>query len=440
MLIDKLLYMNNKTKENNTSGKFIQIITSRANHDGTLFEMLYDSLTQKTTLLRWDNEKIEIKDKYIFKDGTKFGPYSPHNPLVHKKLILFAESPKGYGSKQKLLNRIRFFIHRYVDLTETFELIASYYVLLTWLFDKFNEIPYLRVRGDYGSGKTRFLKTIGSLCYKPIFASGASTVAPIFHILNQIGGTLILDEGDFRYSDEKADIAKILNNGNAKGFPVLRCEKINYREFSPVAYEVFGPKIVSSRNDYEDKALESRFICEDMGLRKVRKNIPITLPESFQDEALEIRNSLLLWRLKNHGKIRNTEDYINKAFSLRVNQIYAPLLSLVNSQEDQNKIISFAKNQYWQNKIDAGHDIEVHVLSVIKRIEEKAELPISISEITKLFIKLFENEYDRKITHRFIGSIIRKKLRLRTRKCNGIYILSENQKEKLSHLYEKYDI
>src|SRR5437868_7678103 len=96
------------------------------------------------------------------------------------------------------------------------------YVLLTWVYDRFNELPYLRLRGDYGTGKTRFLLTLCSICYKPIFASGASSVSPLFHMLDRFGGTLIIDEADFRFSDEKADLTKILNNGNVRGFPVLR--------------------------------------------------------------------------------------------------------------------------------------------------------------------------------------------------------------------------
>jgi hypothetical protein len=77
------------------------------------------------------------------------------------------------------------------------------------------------------------LLIIGSLCYKPIFASGASTVSPIFRILDSFHGTLIVDEGDFRFSDEKAEVVKILNNGNVKGFPVLRSESDGKREFNP---------------------------------------------------------------------------------------------------------------------------------------------------------------------------------------------------------------
>lgn len=49
------------------------------------------------------------------------------------------------------------------------------YVLMSSVYDAFNDAPYLRLRGDFGTGKTRSLLAIGSLCYKPFFASGAST-------------------------------------------------------------------------------------------------------------------------------------------------------------------------------------------------------------------------------------------------------------------------
>ena len=141
----------------------------------------------------------------------------------------------------------------------SFEKVATYYVLLTWLYDAFNELPYLRLRGDYGSGKTRALLILGSLCYKGFFASGASTVSPIFHTLDAFRGTLIFDEADFRFSDEKAEIVKILNNGNVRGLPVLRTMMNRQREFNPQAFHVFGPKIVATRGSYDDKGLESRF-------------------------------------------------------------------------------------------------------------------------------------------------------------------------------------
>src|SRR5436190_2148860 len=136
--------------------------------------------------------------------------------------------------------------------------------------------PYLRVRGDFGSGKTRFLLTVGSLCYKPIFASGASTVSPLFRILDAFKGTLVMDESDFRMSDERAEIVKILNNGNARGFPVLRSEVSGKKgEFNPRAYAVFGPKLVATRGFFQDRALESRCITEEMNHYHLRTDVPI---------------------------------------------------------------------------------------------------------------------------------------------------------------------
>jgi len=76
--------------------------------------------------------------------------------------------------------------------------------------------------------------------YKPFFASGASTVSPIFHTLDAFRGTLVVDEGDFRFSDEKAEIVKILNNGNVRGVPVLRTMVSNTREYNPKAFRCSG--------------------------------------------------------------------------------------------------------------------------------------------------------------------------------------------------------
>src|SRR4029077_1692478 len=78
----------------------------------------------------------------------------------------------------------------------------------------------------------------------------------------------------------KAEIVKILNNGNVRGLPVLRTMMNRQREFNPQAFHVFGPKIVATRGSYEDKALESRFITEEMGARQLRTDIPINLREA----------------------------------------------------------------------------------------------------------------------------------------------------------------
>src|SRR5262249_49497887 len=149
--------------------------------------------------------------------GEVLVPYAATNNLIANECVLLPSKPVEFRFKDELLADIRAFLHRYVDLSPLFEQIAAHYILLTWVHDAFNELPYLRLRGEYGTGKTRGLLAIGSLCYKPFFASGASTTSPIFHTLDAFGGTLILDEADLPYSDAKADLVKILNNGTVRG-------------------------------------------------------------------------------------------------------------------------------------------------------------------------------------------------------------------------------
>src|SRR6202521_5876763 len=221
--------------------------------------MAFQPKQRRTLFAIYSAGRWTLQDAIDLGSDARLVPFSPGNNLIKNEVVLLPSEPMIYGSEEKLVADIQQFIHHYVDLDTSFEKVATYYVILTWLYDAFNELPYLRFRGDYGTGKTRALLILGSLCYKGFFASGASTVSPIFHTLNAFRGTLIFDEADFRFSDEKAEIVKILNNGNSKGFPVLRTRVTPRKEFHPRAFVIFGPKIVGMRRSYDDRALESRF-------------------------------------------------------------------------------------------------------------------------------------------------------------------------------------
>src|SRR5665213_645722 len=157
-----------------------------------MIELVYDAGRRRTFLAVFSSGRWTLQDSVTTKSGITLVPFSPENNLIANEAVLLPSEPRIYGSEDELVSEIQAFIHRYVDLSVTFEKIATHYVLLTWLHDAFNELPYLRLRGDFGSGKTRALLAIGSLCYKAFFASGASTVSPIFHTLNAFRGTLIL--------------------------------------------------------------------------------------------------------------------------------------------------------------------------------------------------------------------------------------------------------
>ena len=408
--------------------------------DGTLIEMVYRPEERRTLLCIAKEGQVRYETS-IMDDGKRLVPYSPENNLLKNEVVLFPSEVAEYESEQALVAEIRQFIHRYVDVSPLFEEIMSYYVLFTWVYDAFNELPYLRLRGDTGTGKTRFLLTAGALCYKPIYASGASTVSPLFRILDSVRGTLIIDEGDFRFSDEKAEIVKILNNGNARGFPVLRSESVNGREFSPRAYAVFGPKLVSTRGFFQDRALESRCITEETGSQRLRDDIPINLTAEYQHAALAIRNKLLMFRFRNFGKRAVDASLVDRSIEPRLAQIFVPLMSVIEDAEARKALGELARAYHKELVADRGMDLEAQVLEVVQDLRESPYANgISIKEIAERVSERYGDDFERKVTPHWIGHVLRRRLGLKTEKRHGNYMIAATEGPKLTRLLEKYGI
>jgi hypothetical protein len=409
--------------------------------DGRLIEMVFDPVAQQTRFAVFQGDTWRFAPIIHAPTGERLVPYSARNNLVRKEVVLFPSEPVEYGSEEDLVDEIREFIHRYVDVSPRFERIASYYVLFSWLYDGFAELPYLRLRGDYGSGKTRFLLTVGSLCYKPIFASGATSTSAIFRMLDSFGGTLIIDEGDFRYSDEKSDLIKIFNNGNQKGLPVIKTEMSGTKEFNPRAFDVFAPKILASRGSFDDKALESRFLTEESGDRKLRRDIPINLPPVYKDEARALRNRLLLYRFRHHGRARVPVTTLDERIEPRLRQIFIPLMSIVTDNAVRAELRDLLWQYHQELRADRSTEVEAQTLDVIRELLAESSGPsVAIKAVTDLFTRRHGQDYER-ITPKWIGTIIRKRLHLRTHKSSGgVFVISPEELHKLPVLYEKYGV
>ncbi|WP_157083459.1 hypothetical protein [Bradyrhizobium manausense] len=409
--------------------------------DGTIVELVF-RMENRTTLFatslagRWTlARQVDVPGRH------RLVPFSPSNNLIKNEVVLLPSEPHSYGTEQELVSEVISFIHRYADLSPSFEQVAAHYVLLSWVYDAFNDLPYLRLRGDFGTGKTRSLLTIGSLCYKPFFASGASTISPIFHTLDAFRGTLIFDEADFRFSDERSAIVKILNNGNVRGMPVLRTVMNRQREFNPQAFHVFGPKIVATRGRYEDRALESRFITEETGARPLRKDIPINLPPTFKDEARELRNKLLLYRFRRRHEITLDPSLADPTLEPRINQIMLPLLSVLSDRLLQAELRNAAKRAQDSIIAERGLLMEAQVLEVLmEQMLSSSRSVVPVAEVTSGMIRRYGAEYERPLTNRWIGSILRKKLNLVTYKFHGVYVVPMAEREKTEMLCQRYGV
>jgi hypothetical protein len=412
---------------------------SRVLPDGRIIELVYRLAERKTLLAVYRGEQVSYETVVELDGGETLVPVSPDHNLIKHGVLVLPEAAEPFESPAQLVAEIQAYLHRYVDLSDGFTQIASYYALLTWVYDAFNELPYLRLRGEYGTGKTRALLVLGSICYKGFFASGASTVSPIFHTLDQFRGALIFDETDFRFSDEKAEIIKIFNNGNVKGFPVLRAQLNLKHEFEPRAFAVFGPKIVAMRRSFDDQALESRFLTEEMGQRSLRRDIPINLPDAQKEEAKSLRNRLLMYRFQYLGKTAINDTLTDPTLSPRMNQVLLPLLSIIDRKDLQEEIGTVARNLEETLAVERSVTTEAQLLGVIASLAG-GTASIPVAEITRAFIERHGMDYERPITNRYLGSLLRKHLRLKTYKTNGVYVLSLKEDEKLKTLCARYGV
>ena len=346
-----------------------------------------------------------------------------------------------FTTQAALIAAIQAFVHRYVDLSPVFEEIAAHYVLLSWVYDAFNELPYLRLRGDYGTGKTRALMVIGSLCYKPFFASGASTVSPIFHVLDAFGGTLVLDEADFRFSDATAPLSKILNNGNMAGLPVLRTMTNRHKELNPRAFRVYGPKLIAMRHSFADRALESRFLTEESGQRSLRADIPIQLPPQLHAEARVLRNSLLAWRFAHRFTIGSDARRQATGVEPRLNQTALSLLSLMEDPDLRARV--HAEMQREQRRISAERAASpegqmVRVLGALFAAPSRGRL--SVSAIAEAFNQGRQDLGQAAVSARWAGWCLRERLKLTPTKSNGVFVLPDSERAKVAALAARYGV
>ncbi|APV45030.1 hypothetical protein Dform_01711 [Dehalogenimonas formicexedens] len=293
--------------------------------DGTVGEMVVDE----------DDRYFMVSDggaiKKVWQYDTSKVAYLPTaDPLVGQ-VVHFAPGATPYDSQAILFSEVKNFIHRYMELPADFEEIASLYVLLSWVYEFAPSIPYLRVIGDWGTGKTRFLQVVGSVCFRPMFASGATTPSPIFRILEQFRGTLVLDEADFKDSSAWTEMVKLLNNGYRPGMPVLRADKENGKWF-PRGYQVFGPKLLSTRFPFSDEALESRCLTSEM-MPLTRDDIPRVLPASFDKEVGTLRSKLLTFRLHNLCRLKGKtfgNELLEPNLQPRLQEILIPMKAMLN--------------------------------------------------------------------------------------------------------------
>jgi hypothetical protein len=121
--------------------------------------------------------------------------------------------------------------------------------------------------------------------------------------------------------------------------------------------------------------------------------------------------------------------------------MFAPLLCIVDHEGYRETLRELARAYHCDLIADRGMDVEAQVLQAIRHLLSEATRPmIPLKDITTTFTECYGREYERQITNKWIGGIIRRKLHLHTYKSDGIYVLPLSERPKLDVLFERYGI
>lgn len=312
--------------------------------NGWLIEYLYNPENDEARLA-YRSPEGEIGEKpYVDIDGVRYYPSNP-NAFVSQEVVLFPSKLGPMKSTRELVSIIEAYIRSvYLWPDNVWPKLVAYYVLLTWIYDAFNALPYLRAVGEAGSGKSEMMRRVGHICYRMMTASGANTASTFFRSTEMYRGTVFIDEADLHDGGDMAnDIIKFLNLGAMKGNPISRTveskDRNGDRIFIVQPFNTYCPKLIAMRKEFKDDAVATRSLTMNLIPREPielkEAGVKLTMNNEMRNHAREIRNMCLRWRLTNwEPEIEIDEDDIDLEISSRLNQVTTSLLRLAKGDDD----------------------------------------------------------------------------------------------------------
>lgn len=249
--------------------------------------------------------------------------------------------------------------------------VLAAYVVLTYSYNLFPMIPYLKIKGEKGTGKTTLLRALKGIVKNPQFASNMST-ASLLRLGSDEEYTLLLDEAEMlkKRKGSNEEMIEILNSGYQKDGKVLRASGLDNIE-----YKTYSPKIIASIRSLaettEDRCI---FIETEQNNGKSLKDPDLTKDKAagikkLIQKAVINQSSEIIGNIQKGGKYGDIE--LKNRDRDRWNPLFVLGLSLSGAK---NKIIAeltgACKNEAALKEENRRKSLEEYNISLFKEIPE----------------------------------------------------------------------
>jgi hypothetical protein len=269
-----------------------------------------------------------------------------------------------------LLSEINGVLRTYLDLEESDRKLVGNFALCTWLNDLQEVAPYLWIIGPYSCGKTTLLRLLGAICRRPVIAGDISPAA-LYTLSTSVRPTLLLDEFEMARDARSRSLQHLLRNGSSQGQRVFR---------GPKAYDVFGPKAISSRQGPGDAALASRGLVVTM--RPTTRDLPALNPDALAGIAERLQPRLLAFRLENYQRVKPAELATSRLSPRMLDIGRALAFPLLGDPKLERELVEILNLHDAQAKLDRHGEPEWVVLTALYARIHRATNTLTVQELT----------------------------------------------------------
>ena len=151
-------------------------------------------------------------------------------------------------------------IKRFVVMDDADRLIAAYYVLLTFVYDRLDICPKLLITAPVmQAGKSRLASTLGHMSCRPLFFANMSP-AVMYRVVEEVQPTMIIAEADAWLKDNE-ELRGLINAGHERDEAFAwRMVKDADGNMTATKFSVFGPQIISGIGTLHGTMMSRAFV------------------------------------------------------------------------------------------------------------------------------------------------------------------------------------
>jgi DNA primase len=305
--------------------------------------------------------------------------------LIETGAVKVASGLGPLKSSSELINRMAHYYEKYFYLEEKsrYKFCGSW-ALNTWVYDCFDALNFLRARGGPGSGKSDLMYLVGLTSYRFAVTLSTSSSASYRGLAKIYKATTMIDEADNLMKKDDGTMEAFLKGRAMKRYSnslnMMETMSNGMKIFVPSVTPVYGPTLITMYKSFQDGGIENRCMTFDLSqvdtitLDKAGME-PGYYPPELEDDADEIRNMCLRWRLETwRPKIELTPEQrkqyrlVDPLVSPRVNQVLYPMKVLAVLQNDGDLLESLkmiGRANYEDEMIKRAGSFEAVILRAV---------------------------------------------------------------------------